>query len=78
MSFLNHKIPLSQYINHYLISPSILAQACPFNTTVLKGAKEEGAVVPEHTTLHYLEKPLKWFGKVLKKYFIKVWKFLNT
>ena len=31
MSFLNRRIPLSRYSNRYLISPLILAQACPSN-----------------------------------------------
>ena len=37
----------------YLISPLILAQACSSNITGKMDAKEEGAVVPEHSNLHY-------------------------
>ena len=51
--FINHKFTLLQYINSYLISPSIIVQACPSNITGRKGAKEEGAVVPEPLNLHY-------------------------
>ena len=60
MFFLNHKIPLSQYINRYLISPLIVAQACPSNITGREGAKEEGAVVLELSILHYYLSPLKF------------------
>ena len=45
MSFYKHKVPLSQYINQYLIYPSILAQTCP--SSGRKEAKEKGSVGAE-------------------------------
>ena len=42
--FLNHKVPLFQYINHYLIYTLILVQTYPSNITGRNGAKEKGAV----------------------------------
>ena len=54
MMFLNHKGPLFQYISSYLIIPLILAQACPLQYYRELGAKEQGAVVPELSHLHYL------------------------
>ena len=44
MMFLNHKVPLFQNINHYLIYTLILVQTYLSNITGRKGAKEKGVV----------------------------------